>query len=144
VFPHQIFTLGGSYSGDWRFKWSLGWGCFAWKSGHVPDKPHGKANGHGWPVAYIPCIGPLDIVCSGGETGGKVKVEDELSGFSVDPELGPEGVVGPLQLAIPGAMGYRMVKFTALTSGVVFYGIRTREAQPYYPIRFDFGTLPPL
>jgi hypothetical protein len=144
VFPHQLFTLGGSYSGDWRFKWSLGWGCFAWKSGHVPDKPHGKANGHGWPVAYIPCIGPIDIVCSGGETGGKVKVEDELSGFSVDPELGPETVVGPLQLAIPGAMGYRMVKFTALTSGVIFYGIRTKEAQPYYPVPFDFGTLPPL
>ena len=146
IFPHQIFTLGGSYSGDWRFKWSIGWGCFAWKSGMVPER-NSKANGGGcssYPICNIPCLGPVDILVSGGDTGGKVKVEDELSGFSCDPELPPESVGNVLQLAVPGAMGYRNVKLTALTPGVIFYGIRTREAKPYVPIPFTFDALPPL
>ena len=153
IFPHQIPTLGGGYSGDWRFKWSLGWGCFAWKSGSVPSRR--KANGGGdprgdmsavdsFPTAVIPCIGPVDVLVSGGEGGGRVKVEDELSGFSAEPELGPEASTNVMQLAIPGAMGYRNVRLTALTSGVVFYGIRTREAQPYVSTPFDFQALPPL
>ena len=153
IFPHQIPTLGGGYSGDWRFKWSLGWGCFAWKSGSVPSRR--KANGGGdprgdmsavdsFPTAVIPCIGPVDVLVSGGEGGGRVKVEDELSGFSAEPELGPEVSTNVMQLAIPGAMGYRNVRLTALTSGVVFYGIRTREAQPYVSTPFDFQALPPL
>src|SRR5215472_14381174 len=153
IFPHQIFTLGGSYSGDWRFKWSIGWGCFAWRAGAVPGKL--KTNGGGdprgdvgaidtLPTATIPCLGPIDIVVSGGETGGRVKVEDELSRFSCEPELTPEGAGNVLQLAVPGGMGYRNVKLTALTSGVVFYGIRCREAQPYVPVPFDFYSLPPL
>jgi len=154
IFPHQISTLGGSYSGDWRFKWSIGWGCFTWKSGSVP-KSKRKANGGGdprgdmttvdtFPMVTIPCIGPVDLVVSGGETGGRVRVEDELSGFSCEPELVPEGTGQVLQLAVPGAMGYRNVKLTALTSGVCFYGVRSREAQPYVPAPFDFYSLPPL
>src|SRR5215831_8510765 len=146
VFPHQIFTLGGSYSGDWRFKWAMGWGCFAWKSGSVPVK-RGKTNGGSdprgdsstvdtFPGVTIPAIGPIDVMVSGGETGGRVRVEDELSGFSAEPELMPEGMGNVLQLAVPGAMGYRNVKLTALTPGIVFYGIRSREAQPYVPVPF--------
>jgi hypothetical protein len=154
VFPHQIFGMGGSYSGDWRFKWSIGWGCFSWKSGAVPRR--GKSNGGGdprgdmgtvdsFPTAVIPCIGPVDVVVSGGEGGGRVKVEDELSGFSVDPEIGPEERVGVMQLAIPGAMGYRNVKLTALTPGMIFYGLRSREAQPYMNgTPFTFHALPPI
>jgi len=154
VFPHQIPTLGGSYCGDWRFKWSLGWGCFSWKSGAVPVSKR-KTNGGGdprgdiggvdtLPAVTIPCIGPVDLVVSGGETGGRVRVEDELSGFSAEPELVPEGQGTVLQLAVPGAMGYRNVKLTALTPGVCFYGVRSREAQPYVPVPFDFHSLPPL
>jgi hypothetical protein len=152
VFPHQIFTLGGSYSGDWRFKWSIGWGCFAWKSGAVPVKR--KINGGDnrgefgsadtFPTVNIPCIGPVDLVVSGGETGGRVKVEDELSRFSCDPDILPEGSGNVLQLCVPGAMGYRNVKLTALTPGICFYGLRSREAQPYVPVPFDFHSLPPL
>jgi hypothetical protein len=97
-----------------------------------------------FPTAVIPCIGPVDVLVSGGEGGGRVKVEDELSGFSAEPELGPEASTNVMQLAIPGAMGYRNVRLTALTSGVVFYGIRTREAQPYVSTPFDFQALPPL
>jgi hypothetical protein len=154
VFPHQIFTLGGSYSGDWRFKWSLGWGCFAWKAGSVPQAKR-KANGgsdprgdltavDSYPTVTIPCIGPIDIVVSGGEAGGKVRVEDELSGFSADPQLVSESGGNVLQLAVPGAMGYRNVKLTALSPGIVFYGVRTREAQPYVPVPFNFSALPPI
>jgi len=149
IFPHQIFTLGGSYSGDWRFKWALGWGCFAWKAGVTKGK---RFNGGGNqdidaasnPQAVIPCIGPVNVLVSGGESGGRVRIEDELSGFSAEPELIPEGQGNVFTLCVPGAMGYRNVRLTALTPGVVFYGIKTREAQPYVPIQFDFNTLPPL
>jgi len=148
IFPHQIFTLGGCYSGDWRFKWAIGWGCFAWKSGAVPQgrvKFNGGTGAETYPTIHIPCLGPVDLVVSGGDTGGKVKVEDELSGFTAEPELIPEGGGNVLQLAIPGGLGYRIVKLTALTSGIVFYGVRSREAQPYVPgVKFDFHTLPPL
>jgi hypothetical protein len=131
VFPHQIEQLGGSYSGDWRFKWSLGYGCFAWKA---------KASAQ----IEFPVSGPLDVLISGGESGGKVLIEDTHSGFSCDPHLEPEINGNILQVSVPGAYAYRTIRITALTPGVVFYGIRTREAQPSYSARFDFNPLPPL
>jgi hypothetical protein len=151
LFPHQIFTLGGSYSGDWRFKWAIGWGCFAWKSGAVPQSKV-KFNGGSqdpaeattFPTVVMPLIGPVDILISGGEGGGRFRIEDELSGFSAEQDAPPEAGGNVLQLAVPGAMAYRNVKLTALTSGICFYGFRSREAQPYVPVPFDFNSLPPL
>lgn len=132
IFPHQIPMIGGSYTPDWKFKWSLGFGCFAWKSEEFSG-------------IRIPVLGSLEILISGGEKGGRVLIEDE-NGFSIRPELQPEATTGTLMCIIPGGnYSYRTVRITALTAGVVFYGIRTREAQPVLPdVRFNFESLPPL
>ena len=134
IFPHQMAQLGGVYEGDWRFKWSIGFGCFSWKAGE------------GVSTLTIPIFGPCEVLVSGGPEGGKVRVEDTLSGFSCEPDLqaeGPEGRV--LQLAIPGAVSYRSIRITALKPCTTFYGIRMREAQPFFPdAKFDFNRLPPL
>lgn len=138
IFPHQIGQLGGSYEGDWRFKWSMSYGCFAWKAGTLLNHPM-------TPVVTVPVFGPCELLISGGERGGKVKVED-AAGFRCEPELQPEGSEGAvLRLAVPAAVTYREIKLTALTPGIVFYGVRSREAQPFYPeVKFDFRSLPPL
>jgi hypothetical protein len=138
IFPHQLPSLGAVYSGDWRFKWAMGYGCFAWKSGEGVTL-------HNPPIVDIPVMGPVDILVSGGEKGGQIRVHDEHTGFSCEPGLVPEGQSGTLAIAVPGAYTYRNIKVTALTPGVIFYGIRSREAQPYLPhIKFDFQSLPPL
>jgi hypothetical protein len=131
-FAHQLPMIGGVYSGDWRFKWSLGYGCFAWKSA-------------GTASLQVPVFGPCELVVSGGEAGGKLHVKDEL-GFEAMPELYPEGEQGQvLRMAIPGTVHYRTLEVTALDSGVTIYGLITREPQPIYPgVKFDFNSLPPL
>jgi hypothetical protein len=156
IFPHQIEQIGGAYSGEWWFKWSLGYGCFAWKAGGG-EGPSSELNWHGsrgkdfvvakqlnQPTVEFFVIGPLDVLVSGGEQGGKILIEDTHSGFSCDPHLQPEINGNILQVSVPGAYAYRTIRITALTPGVVFYGIRTRDAQPSYLAKFDFNTLPPL
>jgi hypothetical protein len=147
LFPHQLRALGATYSGDWRFKWSLGYGCFAWKAGPSLDM-EGRAEPTNWlnpPVVDIPVMGPLEVLVSGGEKGGKVKVEDQFTGLSYEPGLLPEGQAGMLSIAVPGGYSYRNIKVTAQVPGIIFYGIRTREPQPYLPqIKFDAHDLPPL
>lgn len=132
-FAHQVPFVGGEYAGDWRYKWSMGYGSFAWKAGD------------GEPSFTVPVFGPCELVVSGGQDGGKVHIKDE-SGFEATPELFPEGEQGQvLRLTIPGVVNYRMLQLTALTPGIVLYGLICRETQPVFPdVRFDFNSLPPL
>jgi len=134
IFPHQIGALGGWYSGDWRFRWSLAYGCFAWRAGE------------GNPTVVVPVLGPCNVLASGGKEGGKVKIEDTLSGFECSPDLQAEGDAGNvMQIAVPSVYSYRLVKLTALTPGVVFFGLRCQHEQPCDPTwRFSFDVLPPL
>lgn len=141
IFPHQIPMIGGTYYADWSLKWSLGYGCFAWKAGETSRFVHGIEFP---PKVIISIYGSADILVSGGEQGGKVWIEDE-SGFSVEPELAPEAQRGTFSVAVPGFYSYRNVTVTALTPGVIFYGIRCREPQAVYPeVKFNFDRLPPL
>ena len=134
TFPHQVGALGGWYSGDWKFRWSLGWGCFAWQAGE------------GNPTLDIPVLGPCDLMVSGGAEGGKVRIEDSLSKYVAEPVLQAEGKEGNvMQLAVPSVYSFRLVKLTALTPGIGFFGIRTRHEQPCDPNwKFSYDTLPPL
>jgi hypothetical protein len=147
IFPHQLPTLGAVYSGDWRLKWSLGYGCFAWKAGpgESVDETAVPVKWDNPPMVNIPIIGSIDVLVSGGENGGQVRVEDEHSGFFCEPMLQPESQVGTLAISVPGSYTYRNIRVIALTPGIVFYGIRSKEAQPYLPhVKFDFHLLPPL
>ena len=133
IFPHQLKYVSGSYSGDWLLKWAQGFGPFAWKAGNSE------------PRLSVPILGSCDLLVSGGKEGGKVHVVDKQSGFEATPQLYPEGDQGQvLALTIPSACSYREIELTALSPGIVFYGVKCREPQPYNPsLAFDHSWLPP-
>ena len=148
-FPHQMHMLGGHYEGDWHLKEARGWGTFAWLAGGPPDTREYGAGPQvldSGPALSIAIFGPCAILVSGGELGGKFEIVDEQSGFKADPELPPEGQNGSvLQLVVPGAFTYRNIRITALTPGVIFYGLQTRDKQPFdSSATFDYSNLPPV
>lgn len=142
VMPHQVPQLGGGYEGDWRLKWSQGLGPFAWQSGDrfVED----IFDGGDYPTVVCPISGPCSLLVSGGERGGRITAADEASGWEITTELQPEGANGQIMnLQVPGSISYRNIRLTALSPGIVFYGIVCAEQQPYFPeIKFDHAVLP--
>lgn len=136
IFPHQIGALGANEHGDWRMKWKQGFGPFAYVSDPQEHEPP--------PTLDIPISGPCELLLSGGATGGKVRVVDTHSGYEIEPDLPPEGdTQQTLQLPLPPTPAWRAVRITALTPGVVFCGVKTREPQPLDPTwMFDPETLP--
>lgn len=136
-FPHQLELLGAFEEGEWRLKWSQGFGPFSWRSATSED----ASIEHCW---TIPVLGPCSVIVSGGDSGGKVHVEDEQSGYEIELDLMPEAQNGAYQLAIPGSVAYRNIRVTARLPGVVFYGLRTQIEQPSQPVEFDWNKLPPV
>ena len=132
-FPHQMAMLGGTYVGDWRLQEARGWGTFVWRAG---DADLAQLD--------VPVFGACAVLVSGGKNGGRVEIVDEQSGFKAVPELQPEGNQGQvLQVMVPGGMSYRNIRVTALTPGVCFYGIQTRDKQPFLPnVSFTHAMLP--
>lgn len=161
IFPHQIPQIGGTYTGDWRIRDFLGFGPFCWKAGEnietdgfymtesggmISDDIAHDENPDNWnrPKANIPVSGPCDIIVSGGKDGGKFKIEDEQSGYNAEPFLPPEDGNNFMMISIPSGAAYRNIKITALSPGVCFMGLKTREPQPWLPhVKFDYSTLPP-
>jgi hypothetical protein len=139
IFPHQVATFGGLYEGDWRLKFSQGFGPFVWKAGEVvEDDVLGSM--FVTPAFTIPLSGPVDFLVSGGADGGQVELVDTYSGYTIRPTLPPEKVVS---LPCPASVSYRQLRLTMLTPGCCFYGIRSREQQPRIPgVAFDWHTLP--
>lgn len=133
IFPHQIGVIGGEYSDGWRTIWSQGFGPFAYRAAEATAR------------IVVPVSGPCVVFVSGGEAGGRVNITDTESGFSCNPDLPPEGEqTQVLQVQVPAAVSYRDIHIEALTPGVVFYGLQTRERQPYFPdFSFDYSVLPP-
>ncbi len=129
VFPHQIPLLGGSFDDCWSLKWSQGFGPFAYRAGR--------------PAALtVPVYGPCQMLAGGGPDGGQVQVTDLQSGYDVSPSLPPEKSGQILRVTVPTG-GYRPIRLTALTPGIVFHGIETREPQPILTdYQFDYGKLP--
>lgn len=147
-FPHQMAMLGGSYGGDWRLREIRAFGTFGWVSGGAKqiDTPStSDVFATEQPSLVVPIFGSCAVLVSGGKAGGKVEVVDEQSGFKATPDLPPEGEQGQvLQLMVPGALNLRNIRITALTPGCVFYGIQTREKQPFLPnVSFGHRALPP-
>lgn len=138
IFAHQVPQIGGKYRGNWFVRDFLGFGPFCWRAG----KELGE---WAYPETVIPVLGSCDLIVSGGIKGGSISVVDRQSGFNVDLDLPPEGDHGQvMQLAVPGACAYREVALTAKSPGVCFFGIRTKEKQPWLPhVKFDYSTLPP-
>lgn len=145
-FPHQMARLGGVYSGDWCFEECRGWGTFKWVAGaeEIIEGAEECEDEFDRPTLTVPVFGPCSILISGGAAGGKVEVVDEQSGFKADPVLpaeGPENQI--LQMMVPGGLTYRRIRVTMLSPGCTFYGIQTREKQPFLPgVGFDHSVLP--
>lgn len=155
-FAHQVKLLEGAcYKGDWFLRFSQGFGPFAWKAGEMYlDGPDFNDYRDGvavpdvllpyYPTFNVMASGTCEFFVSGGEKGGRFLVEDLQSGYSVSPTLPPESPSGSvLALACPAAVSRRMVRLTALSPGVCFFGIRCREPQPERVAwAFDHSVLP--
>lgn len=147
IFPHQISQLfGGAYQGDWRLRWCQGWGPFVWEAGEPrQDYVVGAGIGLNGPTVFIPVSGPCIVHVSGGKSGGRARISDEATGFDSEIDLPPEESGNVLSVAVPAGVAYRAVRVTALTPGVCFFGITTREPQPWLPsVKFDHSVLPPV
>ncbi|MDA8113244.1 MAG: hypothetical protein M0Z43_00745 [Acidithiobacillus sp.] len=130
-FPHQLQYLDGGYEGNWHTRWSQGWGPFLWVSEEDA-------------VIYAPVSGPCVLMVSGGEKGGKIRIEDNHSGFDQTFDVAAEGANRQMaQFNIPAAVAYRTLKISFLTPGTVFWGLIMREPQPCISdIRFNYSWLP--
>lgn len=145
IFPHQIAALGGHYGGDWRLKWSQGFGPFAWKAGWDGKTNIGQQFSKNISTLTVPVSGACAFLVSGGEKGGQVSIRDTASGYECSPTLPPEGdATQILNLPVPGGVTYREIVLTMLTPGTIFYGLQCREPQPFRSgAAFDYATLPP-
>jgi len=149
IFPHQIAQLGGWYEGDWRLRWYQGHGPFVWEA--LQEKAAGGVSAGGYAqVATTPCLhisvsGSCLLHASGGQAGGLVRIIDEASGFDNTIELPPEAAGNIVSMMVPAAVSYRRIHLSCLTPGVRFFGVTTREEQPWLPhVRFDHSVLPPV
>jgi len=145
-FPHQIGLVGGWYSGDWKLHWHQGLGPFAWKAPtHAEIFCSTKGLLVDPPTMEVRVSGPCQLLVSGGANGGQVLVEDTYSGYSNDPMMEPEARQGIIAITVPAGIAYRRIRLTALTPGVIFYGLKTNEFQPFEADwHFDHSVLPPV
>lgn len=127
IFPHQ---MNADWEGDWRLKWSQGFGPFSW-----------RANADGCRLE-IEVFGPAGFCLSGGERAARVTLTDTESGFEIDPEVPPSSH-GITQLQVPGGVSLRNIVMTC-AQGAVFYGMMTAEPQPETDHKFDYSVLPPV
>lgn len=128
VFPHQLSEP--VWRGDWRLKWSQGFGPFSWRANEDAASLTQEI--------YGPCV----FLVSGGARPVTVKIVDTESGYEVEPEV-PPAEHGITQLAVPGNVSYRRLHMTA-GEGLVFYGIQCQEPQPVTNQKFDHSDLPPV
>ena len=147
-YPHQMHMLGGYYDGDWRLIEARGWGTFVWEARSERSFTETVLGSEPTTLVdttqlRVPIFGACAVLVSGGKSGGKMRVEDEHSGFKAEPELLPEEGNGVLQMMVPAGLSYRNLRITALTPGVRFFGIQSRDRQPCIPnATFDHSMLP--
>lgn len=127
-FAHQLPHASGEpvYAGDWKLKWSAGFGPFAWEA--VEDA-----------VAFPTLFGSVAFLVAGGKEGAKVIIRDTESGYEIAPAIPAGDQIALLQ--VPGDMRYRTISFRA-EPGALFYGVQTNEPQPTGKTKFDFSKLP--
>lgn len=133
-FAHQLGNLAGtSWQGDLCLSWKQGFGPFAYVAG-----PGGAS-------LSVRVSGSCSFLCSGGDVGSSVKIQDTRSGFSFGPSLPAESDTpngSPVSIAVPGTPVPRTITCD-LTAGAVFYGLSTTDPQMLDPtFRFDWTQLP--
>jgi len=132
IFPHQ---LAAEWEGDWRLKWSQGFGPFSWRS-NDPGMPADPCR------VQFDVFGPCVVLVSGGEREAKVSIIDTGSGYEIDPQV-PPASHGITQLAVLGGFSLREI-VVHISGGGIFYGIQCQEPQPLTNRKFDYSSLPPV
>ena len=128
-FPHQVGMLQSTYQGNWRLKWTQGWGPFSYRAG-----PGGAS-------LSVHIAGSGSFHLSGGEAGAGAMLTDTRSGFRAEPQLPPESG-GMISATVPGQYVPRTVTLR-LDEGGVFHGLETQGIQLIDPaFRFDYSVLP--
>lgn len=128
IFAHQLSHP--KWGGDWRLKWSQGFGGFAWRASKDTCS------------LRLMLFGPVTFLVSGGKHGAVCSIEDTESGYEIVPDL-PAGENQIAQIQLPAGMSYREIVMTC-AAGAVFYGVQTVEPQPIVDSKFDYHSLPPV
>ena len=128
-FPHQVGMLDAALSGNWRLKWTQGWGPFSYRAGQ------------GGASLSVRIAGSASFHLSGGEAGASVIVSDTRSGFRAEPSL-PLESAGMITVGVPGPLVPRLVTLEC-AEGAVFHGLETQGIQLLdSSFRFDYSVLP--
>ena len=126
-FPHQVGMLNATLSGNWRLKWTQGWGPFSYRAG-----PGGAS-------LSVHIAGSGSYHLSGGEAGAGAVLTDTRSGFRAEPMLPANQMI---TVTVPGNYVPRQVRLE-LAEGAVFHGLETQGIQLLDPTyRFDYSVLP--
>lgn len=125
-FPHQMKGLGGEWNLGWKLRFAQGHGPFIWESGLMAGEYKSPND------FEVMLAGPCEFLLSGGTQGGKIHLEDLHSGYEVTPELLPESPSTQMMaVALPPTPILRSIRLTMLSPGLSFWGIRTRDLQPW-------------
>lgn len=128
-FPHQLHGLNSYFSFGWRLKNSQAYGPFALQAAEQTETGCG---------CYVNLMvqGPCEVNMTG---PGKVRVTDTGTGLELMPELPAEFT----SIMLPSGPAHRLINIVAVTPGVQFHGIRTRDRQPWMTsYAFDYMRLP--
>lgn len=120
--------------GNWALHFNQGFGPFVWEAatGDIP------------PTVSFLASGAIDLLVSGGASGGEVTARDSYTGYEVDKiQVSPEGPTGSVAaFNIPPAPVSREITLE-LSPGARFYGIRTDTEQVVNPTTsFNWHHLP--
>lgn len=129
-FPHQMGHVPEArYEGDWRLKWSQGWGPFAYRAGQ------------GGASLTARISGSCSFLLSGGVEGATVSLTDTRSGFRAEPQLPPEQG-SFIEINVPGGPVPREIVLKA-GEGAIFYGVQTVDPQMIdITFKFSWDQLP--
>lgn len=129
-FPAQMgYIPGARYDGEWKLKWSQGFGVFSYLVGA------------GGALLSVPVSGSCSFLVSGGESGATISITDTRSGFKAEPRLPPEQG-SFVEINVPGGPVPREIVLRA-SEGAVFYGLQTVDPQVIdTTFKFDWHQLP--
>lgn len=123
IFPHQAEKHGGLFSGQWKTRWSQGFGPFMYVAGEDA-------------LFSIPVFGP----CAFHVGGGKVLVNDVATHFSTEIDLSNQTEM--VTLSVPRDMQTGIIRLM-FSPGSCLAGIETVQPQPVWKdVTFDYSKLP--
>jgi hypothetical protein len=121
-FPHQLARLRAVFNGDWKFRWTQGFGPFSYVAQAGAE-------------LRLTLQGPAGIHTH----DSQFAITDSLSGFTTAPAIGPE----PVCITVPGSLPMHDVTLRALKDNSVLLAVETTLPQcETIPKQFTWNDLP--